>query len=96
MISRRPGWARSVASVAAILSGLCAKSSITVTPPAVADGLQPALQPFEAAERGGRILERHAERARRGERGQRVRRIVAAGHREPHVMPLAVGFDREA
>ena len=62
----------------------------------LADRLQPPLQPLEAAERGRRILDPHAERARRRDRRQRVRRVVAPGNAEPHVVPLPVGLDREA
>ena len=81
-ISSRPGKAWSVSSVAAILSGLCPKSSITVTPFASPTSSNRRLSPVKpviaAAARGSGT----PGGARGGDRGQRVRDIVAAGHAE--------------
>ena len=70
--------------VAAILSGLCPKSSITLTPFALADQLEAAAQAREAGQRRGGLGERHADRLGRGDRGERILGIVAAGHLQAH------------
>ena len=89
MISRRPGCAVSVASVAAILSGLWPKSSITVTLPAVPTVSSRRLSPAKRASAATASAERQAERVDRAERGERVHRIVAAGDGERDVVALA-------
>ena len=63
---------------------------------AVADGFQPPPQSFESGQRRGALGERHAERTGRGERGQRVRRIMAAGDHQRNVVAIAGGLDGEA
>ena len=47
-----------------------------------ADGLEPALEPGEARQRGDGLVERQAERVDRAERGERVQGVVAAGDGE--------------
>ena len=82
MTSSRPGRAVRVARVAAILSGLCAKSSITVTPLALPTVSSRRFRPGEGRQRRSGVGQRHAERMDRGERGERIHGVVAAGERE--------------
>ena len=84
-----PGKCVQRRSVAVILSGLCAKSSITVTPLAVPTTSSRRLMPVKLASACAASLERHAAGARRGERRQRVGDIVLAGHAQPHAARLS-------
>ena len=58
--------------------GWCAKSSTTVTPPALAALLHPALHAPEAGDRGADPLEVGAGRRRGGDRGEAVLDVEGA------------------
>ena len=95
MISSRPGCARKRRERRGDLVRVVREIVDDGDAAGLADRLQPAPQAFEPGKRADRILDPDAERARRGDRGERVRGIVPAGHRQPHLVPLAVGLERE-
>ena len=68
-----------MSSVAAILSGLWAKSSITVTPPAAPSTSSRRLTPVKAPSAAAAVSQVDAQRVRRGDGRQRVGDVVLAG-----------------
>ena len=88
MISSRPGCARQRRQRRGDLVGIVREIVDHGDAAGRADRFEPALEAGEAAERGGRIVERNAERMGRAERGQRIQGIVAAGDGELDLVPL--------
>ena len=87
-----------MSSVAAILSGLCPKSSITVTPPASPTSSKRRRRPVKPASAATASASGTPAATRRADRGQRVRDIVAAGHlqRAPAIAPRRRATGRSA
>ena len=78
-----------VCSVAEILSGLCAKSSMTVIPFAVPDPSSRRRMPLKPLRCAAASLKRHAARLGGAQGGERIGDIVQAGNIQLHVDGLA-------
>ena len=62
----------------------------------MADRLETSPQSLEAAERAGGVWNGNPERPHRGDRGERVRRIMMAGDLQVNLMPLVIRLEAEA
>ena len=99
MTSSRPGKSCSVSSVAAILSGLWAKSSMTVTPPALPTTSSRRWMPVKPPSAAAAAARPTPQASRRGQRRQRVGDVVQPGdlqRRRCAVSPLRPRGDVEA